>query len=227
MLAARIHAKEDLRIESMATPAPGAVSTAFREGVSQLHWKTVGDALVRFAQHSGPVLTKLGQVLATRNDVLPDAVCERLQALYARQPPMTDGELSKLLKMAFPAGMPFTKFERIPMAVGSIGQVHRACLPGLTKDLPVVIKLLRPGIERAIDRDLNAAEVVWDLALKIRGTNGTRSEEAIGWGSRAAASGLRAAERLGKPGPPPAWTRSSIARARPPTPRPAQASATV
>jgi predicted unusual protein kinase regulating ubiquinone biosynthesis (AarF/ABC1/UbiB family) len=155
---------------------PGVITTVFREGVSQLHWKTVGDALVRFAQHSGPVLTKLGQVLATRTDVLPDAVCERLQALYARQPPMTDAELSQLLKTAFPTGLPFTAFERSPIAVGSIGQVHRARLPG---GMPVVVKLLRPGIERAIARDLNAAELAWDIALRIRGSNGTRSEEAV------------------------------------------------
>jgi predicted unusual protein kinase regulating ubiquinone biosynthesis (AarF/ABC1/UbiB family) len=171
---------------------PGVVTTALREGVSQLHWKTVGDALVRVAQHSGPVLTKLGQVLATRNDVLPDAACERLQALYARQPPMTDTELSQLLKVAFPAGLPFTTFERTPIAVGSIGQVHRACLPGAPDGLPVVVKLLRPGIERAIERDLNAATLVWDIAQRLRRSNGTRSEEAIARALRDLGEAMRA-----------------------------------
>src|SRR5881397_3331293 len=58
--------------------APSATLILLREGLSDVHWKTIGDALVRFVQHSGPLLTKLGQILATRGDLLPDAVCLRL-----------------------------------------------------------------------------------------------------------------------------------------------------
>ena len=65
------------------------VATLRKEGASELHWKAIGDGLVRFFRDSGPVLTKLGQVLATRNDLLPDPVCARLEALYTGQPPMS------------------------------------------------------------------------------------------------------------------------------------------
>src|SRR4029453_11315020 len=63
--------------------APSSALTVWREGISDLHWKAIGDALVRFAQSSGPLSTKLGQILATRTDVFPDVVCARLEALYS------------------------------------------------------------------------------------------------------------------------------------------------
>ena len=50
---------------------PVPVSTAMvaiGEGLGGLHWKVVGDAMVRFARYSGPLATKLGQILATRTD---------------------------------------------------------------------------------------------------------------------------------------------------------------
>jgi ubiquinone biosynthesis protein len=157
--------------------AASAVTTAFHEGVSQLHWKALGDALVRFARSSGPVLTKVGQVLATRSDVLPEAVCERLQALYARQPAMTGAQLTRLLGAEFPDGLPFRSFDRQPIGVGSIGQVHRA---QLCDGRAVVVKLLRPGVERQIDRDLNALELLVDLSLRMpgRARGGVRSAAA-------------------------------------------------
>src|SRR5262249_32208031 len=63
---------------------PSAILISLREGLSDVHWKTIGDALVRVIQHSGPLLTKLGQILATRGDLLPEPVCVRLEALYTR-----------------------------------------------------------------------------------------------------------------------------------------------
>jgi ubiquinone biosynthesis protein len=132
-----------------------AAATLVREGVADIHWKTFGDAIVRVAQHSGPLLTKLGQILATRGDLLPDAVCRRLEALYSRQRPMTRRQFNATLRMAFPAGLPFRALDADPFAVGSIGQVHRAALPDGKR---VMVKLIRPGIWREIQRDLNAAE---------------------------------------------------------------------
>src|SRR5437762_11704 len=122
---------------------PSAILILLREGVSEVHWKTIGDALVRFVQHSGPLLTKLGQILATRGDVLPDAVCIRLEALYTRQPAMAKSQLDVLLKAAFREGLPFKTFEKRPIAVGSIAQVHRA---ELATGQRVIAKLVRPGL---------------------------------------------------------------------------------
>ncbi len=141
------------------------LATLRREGISELHWKVLGDSLVRFFQHSGPVLTKLGQLLATRNDLLPDPVCGRLEALYTGQPAMSKRQLKRALKRAYPAGIPFADFEATPLAVGSIGQVHRARLKDGAR---VIVKLIRPGTARAIRRDLNAARVFVNLFTLFR-----------------------------------------------------------
>jgi ubiquinone biosynthesis protein len=142
-----------------------AASTARREGLSDLHWKVVGDALVRFLQHCGPVFTKFGQILATRDDLLPAAVCARLEALYSQQPPMSARELERALHAAYGRRLPFQRFSGKPLAVGSIGQVHRARLGGQ----PVIVKVIRPGAENQIARDLNVARVLLGLVLGLPG----------------------------------------------------------
>jgi ubiquinone biosynthesis protein len=144
--------------------APSTVAILRREGAVALHWKVLGDALVRFFRHSGPVLTKFGQLLATRGDLLPDAVCRRLEALYTSQPPMPRAELERILRRAYPRKRPFRRFRYRPVAVGSIGQVHRARLKDGRR---VIVKIVRPGVERAIRRDLNAARAFVDLWLRV------------------------------------------------------------
>ncbi len=136
------------------------LATARREGLSDLHWKVLGDALVRFFRGSGPFLTKLGQLLATRNDLLPPTVCSRLESLYTEQPAMARSHLKRLLKKAYPEKSPFREFERNPIAVGSMGQVHRARLKNGKR---VVVKILRPGVERSIRRDVNAAKAFVEI----------------------------------------------------------------
>ena len=147
-----------------------SLATLRREGLSDLHWKVVGDALVRFFRSSGPVLTKLGQVLATRDDLLPRATCERLEELYAGQPAMRRAQLERSLERAYGSRSPFAQLDEEPLAVGSIGQVHRARLRDGSR---VVVKLVRPGIGRAIERDLNAAGVF--AGLLFRFLSGDRS----------------------------------------------------
>ena len=167
---------------------PSATLTLLREGASDLHWKAIGDALVRFVQHAGPLLTKLGQILATRGDVFPDAVCLRLEALYTRQPAMRKSQLAVLLKRAFPEGLPFRKFEARPVAVGSIAQVHRAELKSGER---VVVKLVRPGLQRQIDRDLNAAELLLGVLLNVPGFAGGATQRAVTHALRDLGTGLR------------------------------------
>ena len=144
--------------------------TLRREGASELHWKVIGDALVRFLRHSGPVFTKFGQILATRPDLLPAAVCARLEALYSRQAPMKRRLLRRSLRDAHVDGSPFEDFCEQPLAVGSIGQVHRARLADGTR---VIVKILRPGVEQKIERDLDVARTLLPMMLGTeRGADG-------------------------------------------------------
>ena len=141
---------------------PSAARTLWREGPGELHWKVLGDSLVGFLRDSGPLLTKCGQILATRTDLLPEPLCARLESLYAGQPPMQPGELRAALRRAFGRRHPFRRFDREPIAVGSVGQVHRARLAG---GEAAIVKLLRPGVEERIARDLELARALLELWL--------------------------------------------------------------
>ena len=167
---------------------PSAILISLREGLSDVHWKAIGDALVRVIQHSGPLLTKLGQILATRGDLLPEPVCVRLEALYARQPAMTKSQLERLLKAAFGHRPPFKTFDRRPIGVGSIAQVHRA---ELATGERVIVKLVRPGLERQIDRDLNAAEFLVGSLFAVPGLATRTTKRAVSNAIRDLGSALR------------------------------------
>ncbi len=144
----------------------GAVTGFAREGTRDLHWKAGGDALVQIFRSGGPALNKLGQLLATRTDVLPAAVCERLEALYDRQPAMTRAEVRRVLRRSFGRARPIVGLSRRPLAVGSVGQVHRARLRDGRR---VVVKLLRPGMRDLMRRDLNALRTFVELYVGLHG----------------------------------------------------------
>jgi len=151
------------------------VSTLRREGLTDLHWKALGDALVRFAKDAGPLLTKLGQILATREDLLPAALCRRLESLYAEQTPMGRRQLKRLLRRARSGDSPFESIDWKPLAVGSIGQVHRAKLHDSST---VVIKFLRPGIGAALARDLRSARALLKLFFRLAGREARKGQVA-------------------------------------------------
>lgn len=137
-----------------------AAKTAQSEGLSEIHWKVLGDGLVRFLRESGPVLTKVGQILATRSDLLPAPLCQRLEALYSEQPALPEREVRRILKQVYKQRSPFADFEMTPLAVGSIGQVHRAKLQSGEE---VIVKILRPRVRREIDRDVHATQAYLNI----------------------------------------------------------------
>jgi ubiquinone biosynthesis protein len=146
-------------------PAGLATARTLRsEGWRGLHWKILGDGLVRFLRHSGPLFTKLGQILATRGDLLPAPLCARLESLYSEQPAMSPAELARALRRAFGRKLPFRDFDPTPIAVGSVGQVHRAHLAG---GEAAIVKVLRPGVAQRIERDLALARSLLDLWLGL------------------------------------------------------------
>jgi ubiquinone biosynthesis protein len=101
----------------------------------------------------GPTFVKLGQMLSTREDLLPPAWTSELARLHSDVPPVPFEELLPQLEEAL-GRSPFEVFddlEREPYAAASIAQVHRA---RLTNGTPVILKIRRPGIEAKIDADL-------------------------------------------------------------------------
>ena len=126
-----------------------------------LQWGESGDVThlepqqrVRLAfEELGPTFVKLGQMLSTREDLLPPAWTTELARLHSDVPPVPFDELLPQVEEAL-GRSPFQVFsdlEREPYAAASIAQVHRAKLASGT---PVILKIRRPGIAAKIDADL-------------------------------------------------------------------------
>ena len=110
----------------------------------------------------GPTFVKLGQMLSTREDLLPPSWTTELAQLHSHVPPVPFDDLLPQIEQAL-GRSPFEVFgnlEREPYAAGSIAQVHRAKLASGT---PVILKIRRPGIEAKIDADLRIIEHVAHL----------------------------------------------------------------
>jgi ubiquinone biosynthesis protein len=101
----------------------------------------------------GPVFVKFGQLLSTRRDLLPLDIADELARLQDAVPPFPGAEARRLIEASI--GMPieaaFSHFDAEPMASASVAQVHAAVLPDGTE---VVVKVVRPGIEKVIAEDL-------------------------------------------------------------------------
>jgi ubiquinone biosynthesis protein len=110
----------------------------------------------------GPTFVKLGQMLSTREDLLPPAWTTELARLHSDVAPVPFDDLLPQVEQAL-GRSPFEVFgnlEREPYAAASIAQVHRAKLASGT---PVVLKIRRPGIEAKIGADLRILEYLAHL----------------------------------------------------------------
>ena len=114
-------------------------------------------------QNLGPIYIKLGQMLSTRRDLLPSEYADQLAYLQDNVPPF-DGDLAvqvieKSLKK--PIEALFENFDKIALASASVAQVHTATL--IEDGREVVIKVIRPEIEKIIDADLELMKWVAQL----------------------------------------------------------------
>ena len=103
----------------------------------------------------GPAYIKLGQVLSTRPDVVGDELAMQLRVLQDKLPPFPIAEAKKTVERELerPVDDLFSECSE-PVAAASIAQVHRARLA--TNGEEVAVKVLRPGIERAFQKDIDA-----------------------------------------------------------------------
>ncbi|MGZ5661208.1 MAG: ABC1 kinase family protein [Usitatibacter sp.] len=101
----------------------------------------------------GPAFVKLGQVLASRVDLLGPEWIASLDALHdhASALPFEAIESQLLADLGSPLAEAFASFDVTPSAAGSIAQVHRASLAGGTE---VAVKIRRPGVQATIEADV-------------------------------------------------------------------------
>jgi ubiquinone biosynthesis protein len=103
----------------------------------------------------GPAYIKFGQVLSTRPDVVGDEMAQQLRVLQDKLPPFSIDEAKAAVatELDRPVDEVFSAFSE-PVAAASIAQVHKAELKDSGEE--VAVKVLRPGIERAFQRDIDA-----------------------------------------------------------------------
>ena len=114
-------------------------------------------------EEAGGVYVKLGQIAATRIDLLPADVCEELTKLQSRSTPVPADDVRIVLEGEYGRSVEevFESFEWTPLAAASIGQTHTAVL---RTGEAVVVKVQRPGINATIERDLAALNQLARLA---------------------------------------------------------------
>ncbi|MFZ9131984.1 MAG: 2-polyprenylphenol 6-hydroxylase [Gemmobacter sp.] len=103
----------------------------------------------------GPAYIKFGQILSTRPDVVGEELAQQLKYLQDRLPPFPTAEARRAFEgeLGVSVDEAFSEFSE-PVAAASIAQVHRARLSETGTE--VAVKVLRPGIERAFRRDIDA-----------------------------------------------------------------------
>jgi ubiquinone biosynthesis protein len=111
----------------------------------------------------GPIFVKFGQILSTRKDLLPAEFADEFAKLQDSVPPFPGSKARAQIEQAFgcPIEDKLDDFDETPMASASVAQVHAARLKSGDE---VVVKVLRPGIEKTIRRDVGLLEIIARLA---------------------------------------------------------------
>jgi len=119
-----------------------------------------GVRIRRTLEDLGPIYIKFGQILSTRRDLLPDDVAHELVKLQDQVPPFSGEHAREIVEQALDGTVDqiFSHFDEQPLASASIAQVHAATLPDGSD---VIVKVVRPKIEKAIRKDL---ELMFTLA---------------------------------------------------------------
>lgn len=137
-----------------------------------------GKRLVAAFNELGPTFVKLGQILSTRTDLLPESITSELATLQdnVSQVDFADIESQLVKELGEDWRGKFEDFDEEPLASASIAQVHRATLEGGRR---VVLKVQRPGVKPKITGDLGVLHAIagWleeaipeAAAMDLRGT---------------------------------------------------------
>ena len=125
-----------------------------------------GQRLREAFEELGPIFVKFGQVLSTRRDLLPLDVADELAKLQDQVPPfdpqLAFAEIERSLGRR--VDDVFASLERAPVASASIAQVH---LGWLKDGREVAVKVLRPGVEREIAKDLALLQTAASLVERL------------------------------------------------------------
>ncbi|MBL0172178.1 MAG: AarF/ABC1/UbiB kinase family protein [Gemmatimonadaceae bacterium] len=160
----------------------GVIVVRVTEGLLRRRYPVFGPRLLRWQLESaGAGFAKIGQLLAHRHDVLPDRYCMEfasiLDDLLSVPTPLITKRMVRALHLES-LEQRFAEFEVMPLSAASIAQVHRARLLDGTR---VVVKVMRPGIEKRFRVDLAIAGtcarlLAWHQAFRRMGIRALANE---------------------------------------------------
>ncbi len=154
-------------LDSLALPAPLPLLARLAAKVLRRPGLPArpGERLALALAQAGPTFIKFGQALSVRPDLVGNELAADLGSLRDRLPPFPAVQARAEIEAALglPVATLFATFDDTPVAAASIAQVHFATLPDGRE---VAVKILRPGIEAAFQRDL---DLFWWLAARAEG----------------------------------------------------------
>lgn len=133
----------------------------------------------------GGFWVKVGQVLALRTDLFPDEICEQLRSLQYEAVgfPFEIARSTIESELGSPIDQIFESFDEQPLAAASIAQIHRAVLlkkkDKKKKKIPVVVKIQRPGLADAFQRDLDTIKIFVKLLVYLNFASYFRWDEFV------------------------------------------------
>jgi len=126
------------------------------------HRRSRGERIRLALEDLGPIFVKFGQILSTRRDLLPGDIAHELARLQDRVPPFPGDQAKAIVAEAYGESLDstFAAFDDQALASASIAQVH----PGTLRDgREVIVKVVRPGIQRTIEEDLQLLYTIAQL----------------------------------------------------------------
>jgi ubiquinone biosynthesis protein len=100
----------------------------------------------------GPTFVKFGQIMSTREELLPPPLIEELKKLQDQVSPIPYNQiLSSDRGAALPPAAIFSGIDQVPVASASLAQVHRAVL---LDGRIVALKIKRPGVDELVETDI-------------------------------------------------------------------------
>lgn len=136
--------------------------------------RSEGERLRLALEELGPIFIKFGQMLSTRRDLLPDELALELKKLQDQVPPFAGDKARRLIEKALGDNVEnlFAEFSAEPMASASVAQVHQALLYNGEE---VIVKVVRPGIDKIIRKDVDLlfslaglVEALWAEGKRLR-----------------------------------------------------------
>ena len=124
----------------------------------------------------GPIFIKIGQMLAVRSDVFSAPICKALEVLQDQTTALPWQKLQEVYHHSIAPSARLKMIEVTPLAIASLAQVHR----GLTHEhKQVVVKILLPGVRKAVVRDLKCLKVALVIAASLGSRIASRAKVAV------------------------------------------------